>query len=414
MDVITFNDALEHFVDPVTALKAANGILKRDGILVVEVPDMGCADAVRQQAAFKHVKPHEHLWYFTSNQIRDFLEVNGFIVVGMDVPIPGKVTAYAMPVATVNEIEILGPPGVGDIVWTLHKLKGIREREAPCRVKYVICCDGDHKIVTRAKDFLGLCKHIDSIEFRPVPLPADTGCANPAEPVYSFLANDHFDPKQAPFKGKLIEDWHPQLSDEDWDIGVEVPACALEQARLRTRKAGKYVTVYMSSHVWNRIVTEPLWTTKHWAELFIKLNAHGIKPLILGAGWDNDYLEDVASEIIGLGCVPVKTWINAVGRTTLPLAMAYMKNADCSIGIANGLPMLAPYLGTPTVMLWPVRGQSKVEAVFCPEFCYNWLPPKLRDENYKALAVGTFSVNDICDTIVNLVNKKEQTIENPA
>ena len=69
VDVITFNDSIEHFIDPAAALKAAHGLLKRDGLLVVDIPDMGCADADEQGSSFKHVKPHEHLWYFTAAQL---------------------------------------------------------------------------------------------------------------------------------------------------------------------------------------------------------------------------------------------------------------------------------------------------------------------------------------------------------
>lgn len=406
MDVITFNDSFEHFIEPLNALAAARGILKRDGVLVIEIPDMGCQEAVEQGPAFKHVKPHEHLWYFTATQLRELLEVYGFTVLGMDVPIPGKVTVYASPASTVEDIEILGPPGIGDILWTLHKIEGIRAREWPCRIKYVVCADGDKKIVTRAKDFLGLCNHIDSCEFRPTVLPRDVGCSDPSLPVYELFANDYLDPKKMPLVGEFIENWRPELPDAvNADIGVSIPDCAAMQASVRLRKIKNPISVYMSSHVWNRIVTEPLWTVKHWAELFIKLSDAGYTPLILGAGWDMDYAHDVASEIVNAGRVPNKVWINTIGRTSVPLVMAYMALSKAAVGIANGLPMLPPYFGTPTVMLWPVRGVSAVEITFCAEFQTNWLLPKYRtDRLYKPMAIGTFTVDDLFNELIKKAN----------
>ena len=405
IDVITFNDSFEHFIDPLSALKASHGILKRDGILVVEIPDMGCADAVEQGPSFKHVKPHEHLWYFNAAQLRRLLEDNGFFVVGMDVPIPGKVTVYASPAVTVEAVEVLGPPGVGDILWTLNKLKGIRDRESPCRIKYVVCAAGDPKIATRSKDFLGMCTLIDSYEFRPVPLPMDSGCPDPAVPIYELLPNDYLDPKVPPLIGGFIENWHPELPS-DWDAGLVVPECALSQARLRL-KGKKAVGVYMSSHVWNRIVADPVWTVRHWAELFIKLSDAGLTPVILGAGWDGAYAADVATELVQMGRNPASAWINSVGKTALPLAMAYMQLAVGTVGIANGLPMLSLYLGRPTAILWPVRGISDVQVTFCKEFKTNWAPPYLRDSGlYTAFTVGQFTVDDLFNEILRISDTK--------
>lgn len=410
-DVITFNDSFEHFVDPIPALKAAKGILRRNGILVIEIPDMGSAEAVKEGAKFKHVKPHEHLWYFTAIQLRELLEKNGFTVMGIDAPIPGKVTLYASPAATIEEIEILGPPGVGDIMWTLHKIRGIREREWPCRIKYVVCAAGEKKAVERAKDFLGLCKHIDSYEFRPVNLPRDVGCADPSVPVYELISNDYLDPKVHPFRGGLIEEWRPELDDDGvFDIGIEVPECAREQATMRLPKGQRFATIYMSSHTWNGCVAKPDWTPADWAEVFIRLRRdHNITPVILGSEWDADYALDVAQAINVKGYKISDIWINAIGRTSLPLAMAYMEAAEVMLGIANGLPMIAPYVGTPAVIMWPTRGTAHTPVTFCGEFEDNWISPELRHSLYMPVTIGKVTVDDMINEALQLIKENQKT-----
>ena len=408
-DVITFNDSFEHFVDPLSALRAANGILKRDGILVIEIPDMGCGDAIEQGPAFKHVKPHEHLWYFTATQLRDLLESNGFTVVGMCVPIPGKVTVYASPACTVNDIEVQGPPGVGDTLWTLQKLAPIYRKEYPCRIKYTICSSGSQKLVTRGRDFLLLCPYIHSIDFKNLdgqPLPRDVGCTDPSVPIYELFPNDFLEPKVPPLAGGMIENWRPELENQ-WYQPFDIPAAAQKQAHLRLMKFnGKYITVYMSSHIWNAVVSEPHWTPAHWAELLIKLRASGYVPVILGAAADADYANTVASEIIQQGSNPSAVWINAIDRTPLPLAMAYMHGAAVTVGVANGLPMLPPYTGAKSIIFWPTRGKCNTKVLWSPEFETGWLPPHIRESGrYTSLVVGEMTVQSLYDEIMRKVER---------
>jgi len=403
-DAITFNDVLEHIPDPITALKAARGILKRTGMLVVDIPDMGCADAIAQGPKFKHVKPHEHLWYWNANQLRNLLEDTGFHVVKMEVPIAGKVTAYACPDASVEEIEILGPPGVGDIIWTLPKLAGIIERESPCRINYVVCVADQTKLGTRAKDFLLLCDMIDSIEFRDIPLPRDIGNDNPAIPRYELIANEWLEPQN-----KWLEDWRPELTTNwnDWRIGITVPECAMEQARMRLGNTRIFAAFYVSSNIWNEVVCHPDWTAKHYAELFVALSDKGIKPVIIGAEWDRPYALDIAIEISKLGRNPAEIWINTSGKTPLPLAMAYMKLSTVTVGIANGLPMVATYLGVPSIILWPQAKVSHTKVQWGKEFQTNWIPPTLRKMSetspvlgYTPMVIGAFTVDDLYNKIV--------------
>ena len=406
-DIVTFNDVLEHIPDPIAALRTAKGLLKRAGILVVDIPDMGSDEALELGPKFKHVKPHEHLWYFTALQLKDFLEREGFNILWIDTPIPGKVTVYASPSTAVEEVTIFGPPGIGDTMWTFNKLKGIRDLESPCRIHYVVCVDGEVKMANRAKDFLLLSKLIDSVEFRPIALPRDVGNTKPAEAVYELFPNDYLEPQ-----GKWLEDWRPELPT-DWDLGIEVPECASEQVRARLGKHfDNYVAVYMSSHVWNRITTLPEWTPRHWAEILIRISDIGLKPVILGAGWDTDYASDVANEIAELGREPAKVWINTIGKTPIALAMAYMQHARLTVGICAGLPMIAAYMGWPSIILWPTKDVSKTHVQFGVPFQTNWISPAVRKSgSYVAIPVTPLLADDINKAMITLLEAEIEKLK---
>lgn len=413
-DVVMFNDSFEHFIDPLSALKAANGILKRNGILVIDVPDMGSQMARESGQNFHHVKPHEHLWYFTGTQLRELLEREGFTVLGMEVPVPGKITAYASPKTAVTHVKIFGPPGIGDIIWTMHKWKAIRDKEWPCRIEYVVCMEGDRKMTTRSRDFVELSKWIDSFTAEPLPLPPDNGCPDPALPHYNLFANGFVDSKVPPYVGGMVETWRPEL-ETDWDIGVEVPDAAMEQAQIRLRKLnGNYIALYMSSNIYNSITLEPVWTASDWADLCIGLKSQGLTPVILGAGWDEDYTHNVAYAVAQKGYKPSEVFLNLTSRTPLPLAMAIMRQAKVTVGIAAGLPIIAGYFGWPTIILWPVHGVSPVKVCevqehgWNKEFGYSWVPPHIRESgSYKWLTVGKFDSTTLTDTVLSMAGKTD-------
>src|SRR3989344_2594999 len=77
-DVVTMNDVIEHVTDPVTTLKEIHTILKKDGILFLTTPNIGALMARITKSHWLHLKPNEHLTYFSPHTIRVLLERAGF------------------------------------------------------------------------------------------------------------------------------------------------------------------------------------------------------------------------------------------------------------------------------------------------------------------------------------------------
>ncbi|MEW6667854.1 MAG: class I SAM-dependent methyltransferase [Thermodesulfobacteriota bacterium] len=78
-DVITLWHILEHVADPRDLLSHVHGILKEDGILAVEVPNIG---SIAARIAGKHwelLAPREHFYYFNPQTLLRLLRLVGFI-----------------------------------------------------------------------------------------------------------------------------------------------------------------------------------------------------------------------------------------------------------------------------------------------------------------------------------------------
>lgn len=93
-NVITMHDVIEHLLYPQIALRAARHLLREDGLLVLELPNMGSDLAKKEGLNFHSIWVKEHIWYFTEEQLRTVVEKERFQVLAVDYPIPGKMTLY--------------------------------------------------------------------------------------------------------------------------------------------------------------------------------------------------------------------------------------------------------------------------------------------------------------------------------
>jgi len=69
-DVITLLHVLEHLHDPSQVLKKAFLLMKRDGILIIEVPNFGSFEAKIFRSKWVGISPPLHLYHFTPQSLR--------------------------------------------------------------------------------------------------------------------------------------------------------------------------------------------------------------------------------------------------------------------------------------------------------------------------------------------------------
>ena len=79
-DAITLIQALEHLPNPSSILKEIHRILKRDGLVLIGVPNFGCFDRKLYNSKWLPLEVPRHLYHFELQTLKKLLENNGFKV----------------------------------------------------------------------------------------------------------------------------------------------------------------------------------------------------------------------------------------------------------------------------------------------------------------------------------------------
>lgn len=80
-DVVVLNHVLEHLEHPGETLREARRILKRDGVLVIGVPNIENIMARLLGAGWYSLKPDEHVWHFSPATLCRLVRETGFEVI---------------------------------------------------------------------------------------------------------------------------------------------------------------------------------------------------------------------------------------------------------------------------------------------------------------------------------------------
>ncbi|MEN6356211.1 MAG: class I SAM-dependent methyltransferase [Armatimonadota bacterium] len=80
-DCVTMWDVLEHVPDPTDHMIEVNRILAPGGMVVIGTPNLGHSRFRAQRENWRHLKPAEHIFYFTKSSISRLLDKTGFDLV---------------------------------------------------------------------------------------------------------------------------------------------------------------------------------------------------------------------------------------------------------------------------------------------------------------------------------------------
>ncbi len=117
-DLITLWDVIEHFRDPLKALKKVNSLLPSGGDVIIETPCRGII-AEKFKAEWRHYNPPQHIFLFDQNSLFFTLKQAGFQIVNW-VRFGSGNTAGAIPPKAKSVFDsICKELGIGDsiIVW---------------------------------------------------------------------------------------------------------------------------------------------------------------------------------------------------------------------------------------------------------------------------------------------------------
>ncbi len=387
VDVLVMNDVIEHVPDPVALLKQAAGIVKRDGMVVIDTPDFDELTLDNH-----HVKPREHIWYVSPRLWLEMFAEAGLVCKAIRNPIAGKVVFYLQDDQRELDVTVRGPTGLGDVHWILLKMGALKAAEAPCKLTLAIPGNGDPQMIMRAKGFLDLVPFIDETKMEAgAPVIIDAGADDVSLPSYTWIANGHLE------RGSRIEDWNEYLP-VDYHYPVDIPAAATRWAKqIQNHVKGPLVLYYGSSKAWNHAVTAGKgWTIADWAALTAELEQAGIMPVLIGKHWDSDYSAEFNEKCDA-------PFLDLTGNTTEAQALALMQEADAVIGMCSGLTILGVHLRTPSIVFWPEVGAGLNSLMeFNREFARDWVDPELVAEGkYAPLTLGKFGVTDIVEQLKN-------------
>jgi SAM-dependent methyltransferase len=80
-DCVTMWDVLEHVPDPTRHMLEVRRLLADGGLVVIGTPDLGHPAFRLKRERWRHLKPAEHIYYFTKSSLRRLLKKTGFEVV---------------------------------------------------------------------------------------------------------------------------------------------------------------------------------------------------------------------------------------------------------------------------------------------------------------------------------------------
>ncbi|MFC1624888.1 class I SAM-dependent methyltransferase [Patescibacteria group bacterium] len=77
-DLVVLNHTLEHLNNPLQVLKKVYSILKKGGIVFVDVPNFGSISSVIFRKRYKFLLPKEHNYHFTKDSLEKLLKESNF------------------------------------------------------------------------------------------------------------------------------------------------------------------------------------------------------------------------------------------------------------------------------------------------------------------------------------------------
>jgi 2-polyprenyl-3-methyl-5-hydroxy-6-metoxy-1,4-benzoquinol methylase len=94
-DLITYHDVIEHVEDPIEEVRRASKYLRSGGVLVLDTPDAADPRFKELGMGWHHMKPQEHLWFFTGESLLEVIRASDLLPERVEQPIPGKLVIYA-------------------------------------------------------------------------------------------------------------------------------------------------------------------------------------------------------------------------------------------------------------------------------------------------------------------------------
>jgi hypothetical protein len=318
-------------------------------------------------------------------------------------------------------VRYLLPGGIGDVTWAFTKIEAVEERLGTGNIEIYVTNRGiGDKIEDRSFPFLERFPFVKKIGCTKTSLNAFI-----APPPYmhifdgkvlyredlSKIPEDGIDAVLCPIShledGLRLENWLPEFKI-NWDIMKKFQFTPEEEAYGHSHviSGGKpYICFYFGPETANTTDGPnrgPIWTPDDWTTLALYLNEQYDCPIVcVGADYDRPYWTNHIEYRFKSYCV---RYIDAIGGVPLARTFQILKNARFMVAHDSGLPVVANYMGTPTVVWWRAHGDS-----ISPHVYYTkderqveaWVSPDaLKAGRHLGLIYGRQTAKQVADLIV--------------
>lgn len=294
-------------------------------------------------------------------------------------------------------MKILLPPGIGDIYWSLVKLRALLRKTGETEKPdvYIGTRPDEFGSHNRAWPFLDRIPFVNSTgEMRDV----DIRTPRYWEHAYTqsttgifpgVLGCDYFVVYNGPINaGVALSDVDPELECE-WDLHLEESLVQSSSMFMSQVEYGRYIVYHFGTRG-----TYRYWTNEFNVERIIEAmnlitDRTSTTPILVGGIWDRED-EGLHKILSQTDCVDL------MGKTSLDEVYGLIQGAQAVVGFPSGLSILSPALGTPTVSFW---------SGFYPEGTWwNVVPPETHGRLYRAVATLGLSVESFSGAVEEMIH----------
>jgi len=289
------------------------------------------------------------------------------------------------------------PPGVGDIYWSMVKLKSMIEEKQLGIPDVYIMSDCEDK--QRSLEYVQSLPFVNAAGFRKM---------KTRSPIFQeaymqdgrtlFESDGYFLAYNGVMRfGKNLIDTDPQWP-AIWYHDAFRPIEARQYAEATIDTYGEYLVAYFVPHGMYKqwLAQFPVHQIVQVLESLIV--ATGKKILLIGAHWDvNSSLVKQLSDIEGV--------VDLTGQTTLQECFELLRSATGVIGYPSGVTIMSTVFKTPTYMLW--------NEYFHRNFYETTVPPDSIGNWYKYCDTKDATVKGVVDDFCSLIDIEPPELDVP-